>query len=63
MVDETFRSGYAPVNGLQLYYEIHGGLGMTGMFGDLLPRYTSFSSPLLADVVVPFLEATLPVAG
>ena len=21
------RSGYAPVNGLQLYYEIHGGLG------------------------------------
>jgi pimeloyl-ACP methyl ester carboxylesterase len=38
------KSGYAPVNGLKLYYEIHGsgeptvllhgGLGSTGMFGD-----------------------------
>jgi pimeloyl-ACP methyl ester carboxylesterase len=164
MSDTKPRSGYAPVNGLRLYYEIsgageplvllHGGLGMTGMFGELLPRlaegrqviavdlqghgrtadidrplrqdydwsaevaairtptllvygdadsvppahmaeffmllgggkgdagwdssrmpasrlailpgtthYNSFSSPLLADVVVPFLEATLPVAS
>jgi pimeloyl-ACP methyl ester carboxylesterase len=40
-------TGYAPVNGLQLYYEIygagrplvllHGGLGVTGMFPQLLP--------------------------
>jgi pimeloyl-ACP methyl ester carboxylesterase len=41
------RSGYAPVNGLSMYYEIHGageplillhgGLGSTGMFGGVLP--------------------------
>jgi pimeloyl-ACP methyl ester carboxylesterase len=41
------QTGYAPVNGLQLYYEItgsgrplillHGGFGMTGMFGELIP--------------------------
>jgi len=41
------RTGYAPVNGLNLYYEIHGsgeplillhgGLGSTEMFGDVLP--------------------------
>ncbi|HET7081223.1 MAG TPA: alpha/beta hydrolase, partial [Chloroflexia bacterium] len=40
-------TGYAAVNGLQLYYEIygagrplvllHGGLGVTGMFAQLLP--------------------------
>ena len=32
MAHKIPRSGYAPVNGLQLYYEIHGGLGTTGMF-------------------------------
>lgn len=42
----TTKTGYAPINGLQLYYEIHGtgaplvllhgGLGSTGMFGDVL---------------------------
>ncbi len=41
------HTGYAPVNGLELYYEIHGlgqplillhgGLGMAGMFGQVLP--------------------------
>ncbi len=41
------KSGYAPINDLQLYYEIHGsgqplvlvhgGLGGIGMFADLLP--------------------------
>jgi len=41
------QSGYAPINGLSMYYEIHGageplillhgGLGSTGMFGDVLP--------------------------
>jgi pimeloyl-ACP methyl ester carboxylesterase len=42
-------SGLAPIKGLQLYYEsygtggtplivLHGGYGMTGMFGDLLPK-------------------------
>lgn len=43
----TVRTGYAPVNGLEMYYEIHGqgeplilihgGFGTTGMFGGLLP--------------------------
>ncbi|HEY1016653.1 MAG TPA: alpha/beta hydrolase [Herpetosiphonaceae bacterium] len=43
----TPRTGYAPVNGLKLYYEIygsgqplillHGGYGMVGMFATLLP--------------------------
>jgi pimeloyl-ACP methyl ester carboxylesterase len=46
------RTGYAPVNGLQMYYEIHGSpvepvppllvlhgaLGTVGMFGDLVPE-------------------------
>lgn len=79
MADETPRSGYAPVNGLQLYYEIHGageplvllhgGLGMTGMFGELLPilpgttHYDSFASPLLAAVVTPFLDAPVQSAA
>jgi hypothetical protein len=41
------KTGYAPVNGLNLYYEIHGsgeplillhgGLGATEMFGEVLP--------------------------
>lgn len=41
------ETGYAPVNGLSLYYEIHGageplillhgGLGSTGMFAGILP--------------------------
>ncbi len=41
------KSGYAPVNGLRMYYEIHGkgtplvlihgGFGESGMFGDVLP--------------------------
>lgn len=42
-----FRAGYAPVNGVNMYYEvhgagaplilIHGGFGVTGMFAPLLP--------------------------
>ena len=41
------RGGYAAVNGLEVYYEIHGegdplillhgGVGAIGMFGDVLP--------------------------
>ncbi len=41
------QTGYAPVNGLNLYYEIHGrgyplillhgGLGINSMFGEVLP--------------------------
>ena len=60
MADETPRSGYAPVNGLQLYYEIHGtgeplvllhgGLGMTEMFGELLPRLAQGRQVIAVDL-------------
>lgn len=46
MISSPTRTGYAPVNGLNLYYEIHGsgeplillhgGLGLTSMFGEVL---------------------------
>jgi len=45
------KTGYAPVNGLNLYYEIHGtgkplillhgGVGATEMFGEILPSLSS----------------------
>src|SRR5262249_57646052 len=48
MTETTPPSGYAPVNGISLYYEIHGtgqplvllhgGLGAIEMFGEVLPR-------------------------
>jgi pimeloyl-ACP methyl ester carboxylesterase len=47
VTNKDARSGYASVNGVNLYYEIHGtgspivllhgGLGMVGMFGQFLP--------------------------
>ena len=48
MIDEkTHKTGYAPVNGLDMYYEIHGvgeplvllhgGFGVAGMFAQLIP--------------------------
>ncbi len=47
MIDTAMKTGYAPVNGLEMYYEIHGtgrplllihgGFGVVGMFGELLP--------------------------
>jgi pimeloyl-ACP methyl ester carboxylesterase len=47
MVTTTARTGYAPVNGLEMYYEIHGAgrplvlvhgaFGTVGMFASLLP--------------------------
>lgn len=60
MLDPQSRSGYAPVNGLQLYYEIHGtgeplvllhgGLGMTGMFAELLPRLAQGRQVIAVDL-------------
>lgn len=60
MADTQPRSGYAPVNGLRLYYEIsgageplvllHGGLGMTGMFGEQLPRLAQGRQVIAVDL-------------
>lgn len=54
------KSGYAPVNGLHLYYEIHGsgqpvillhgGLGSTEMFTDLLPPFSRSRQAILVDL-------------
>jgi pimeloyl-ACP methyl ester carboxylesterase len=54
-------SGLAPINGLQLYYEsygaggtplilLHGGYGMTGMFGDLAPRLATDRRVIAVDL-------------
>lgn len=59
MIDTTPKSGYAPVNGLQLYYEtygtgtgepvvlLHGGFGTTGMFAALTPALAE-NRPVIA---------------
>ena len=54
------QAGYAPVNGLELYYEIsgsgaplillHGGFGATGMFGGLLPTLTAARQVIAVDL-------------
>ncbi|WP_161882776.1 alpha/beta fold hydrolase [Deinococcus alpinitundrae] len=58
------RSGYAPVNGLQLYYEIHGeglgsapplillhgGFGTAGMFAGVLPALTPGRQVIAVDL-------------
>jgi len=51
MALKPVKSGYAPVNGLKLYYEIygkgeplvllHGGLGVIGMYGPVLQELAS----------------------
>jgi pimeloyl-ACP methyl ester carboxylesterase len=56
----TPQTGYAPINGLNMYYEIHGageplvllhgGLGMTGMFGELLPQLAAGRQVIAADL-------------
>lgn len=53
-------TGYAPVNGLKLYYEIHGqgeplvllhgGLGSSGMFGDNLTTLTKIRKVITVDL-------------
>lgn len=54
------RSGYAPVNGLQMYYEIHGegdplillhgGFGLTGMYSAILPQLAAQRQVIAADL-------------
>jgi len=54
------ETGYAPVNGLRLYYEIHGtgeplillhgGLGSTGMFSEVLPTLSSSRRVIAVDL-------------
>lgn len=60
----SFRSGYAPVNGLEMYYEVHGatnddapplvllhgGFGSTGMFADLIPELLRSRQVIAADM-------------
>jgi pimeloyl-ACP methyl ester carboxylesterase len=60
MVGATPQTGYAPVNGLELYYEIHGsgaplilihgGFGSTGMFGDLLGTLAAHRQVIAVDL-------------
>lgn len=60
MADKTPRSGHAPVNGLQLRYEIYGageplvllsgGLGKSGMFGELLPMLAQGRQVIAVDL-------------
>jgi pimeloyl-ACP methyl ester carboxylesterase len=56
----AFKTGNAPVNGLNLYYEIHGtgeplillhgGLGATEMFGDILPLLSNTRRVIAVDL-------------
>ena len=62
-IEKTVRGwqgGYAPVNGLNLYYEIHGsgqpllllhgGFGLTGMFGEVLPQLAAGRQVIAVDL-------------
>lgn len=54
------KSGYAPVNGLKMYYEIHGsgeplilihgGVGSTGMFNEIMPTLASGRQVIAVDL-------------
>jgi pimeloyl-ACP methyl ester carboxylesterase len=56
----TAKTGYAPINELQLYYEIHGagqplvllhgGLGSTGMFGEVVPQLAQSRQVIAVDL-------------
>ena len=59
-LDEQSRTGYAPVNGLQVYYEIHGrgeplvllhgGLGAGQMFAPILPELSKNHQVITVDL-------------
>ena len=56
----TPHTGYAPINGLRLYYEIHGqgeplillhgGFGLTAMFGPILPQLAATRQVIAVDL-------------
>jgi pimeloyl-ACP methyl ester carboxylesterase len=56
----TPTTGYAPINGLRLYYEIHGsgqplillhgGFGLTSMFGEVLPLLAQNRQVIAVDL-------------
>jgi pimeloyl-ACP methyl ester carboxylesterase len=56
----ALKTGYAPVNGLNLYYEshgtgeplilLHGGLGATAMFGEVLPLLSKTRRVIAVDL-------------
>ena len=60
MTAVTTQGGYAPVNGLELYYEIsgagdplillHGGFGATEMFAGILPALTATRKVIAVDL-------------
>ncbi len=60
MTSTTAKSGYASINGLQLYYEmygqghplilLHGGLGSIEMFGEVLPLLAQTRQVIAVDL-------------
>ena len=60
MTTTAAKTGYAPVNGLSMYYEIHGtgqplillhgGFGLTGMFGEVLPLLAQSRQVIAVDL-------------
>jgi pimeloyl-ACP methyl ester carboxylesterase len=60
MTSKQPQTGYAPVNGLQMYYEVHGegrptlllhgAYGATGMWGDLLPGLAAGRQLIAVDL-------------
>lgn len=59
-ITTALKTGYAPVNGLKMYYEIHGtgeplillhgGLGATEMFGPILPMLSKTRRVIAVDL-------------
>jgi pimeloyl-ACP methyl ester carboxylesterase len=60
MSESTPRTGYAPVNGLNMYYQIHGdgfplvlihgGFGLLDMFNELIPRLAASRQVIAVDL-------------
>jgi pimeloyl-ACP methyl ester carboxylesterase len=60
MANTSLQNGYAPVNGLQMYYEVHGsdeplillhgGFGLTDMFSPILPMLAANRQVIAADL-------------